>query len=168
LRRTVSALAGVELNLRQTYARMGPKTLVKVGPYAHARQMKRAGRCVKKLKTFLGRVTRDIERNIEGTIYADKGYRAHDYTGPATVHLAGSKRKKRSWSLRRWLRRRNAIEPLIGHLKSESRLDRNLTSSAQTATPPTRSWPVADETSGSSCEPFVFSLSTSDFATCFG
>jgi IS5 family transposase len=30
--------------------------------YAHAKQMKRARRCTKKLQTFLGRVIRDIER----------------------------------------------------------------------------------------------------------
>lgn len=34
--------------------------------YIHARQMKRARKQIKKLKTYLGRVMRDIERKIEG------------------------------------------------------------------------------------------------------
>ena len=32
------------------------------GRYAHARQMKRSQRCVRKLRTNLGRVIREIER----------------------------------------------------------------------------------------------------------
>ncbi len=57
------------------------------------------------------------------TVFADRGYRGHDYEGAAEVHLAGKKRISRS--LRKWFNRRKAIEPAIGHLKSDNGLDRN-------------------------------------------
>src|SRR5262249_59556247 len=40
--------------------------LIKHQRYAHAHQFKRANRSLRKLKTYLGRVIRDIERRIIG------------------------------------------------------------------------------------------------------
>jgi len=54
----------------------------------------------------------------------DKGYRGHDYKGPAAIRIAGSSHSGLSWSERKRKRRRSAIEPVIGHLKSDHRLDR--------------------------------------------
>ena len=54
------------LALRQSYARKAPEALLKVNRYAKARQMKRKRRETRRLKTYLGRVTRDIERKLEG------------------------------------------------------------------------------------------------------
>jgi IS5 family transposase len=54
------------VSLRQSYARVGKFALIKHQRYAHAKQFKRANRALKKLKTYLGRVIRDIERRIEG------------------------------------------------------------------------------------------------------
>jgi len=54
-----------DLPLRQTYSRLGPQALLKVGRYLHARQRKRANREIKRLKTYLGRVCRDIGRKLE-------------------------------------------------------------------------------------------------------
>lgn len=51
--------------LRQSYQRKGPQAVLKAGRYAHARQMKRMAKEVKRLKTYLGRVIRDIERKAE-------------------------------------------------------------------------------------------------------
>ena len=51
--------------LRQSYCRLGAQALMKAGRYLHARQGKRAGREIKRLKTYLGRVYRDIVRKIE-------------------------------------------------------------------------------------------------------
>lgn len=67
-----------------------------------------------------------IER-VTGTrvtdAYVDKGYRGHDYQSEATVHIAGSKKKvSRTEQKRR--KRRSAVEPKIGHLKSDHRLER--------------------------------------------
>jgi transposase, IS5 family len=52
------------VRLRQSYARVGKFALIKHQRYAHARQFKRANRSLRTLKTYLGRVMRDIERAI--------------------------------------------------------------------------------------------------------
>src|ERR1700678_880298 len=52
--------------LRQSYARVGKFALIQHQRYAHAKQFKRANRMLKKLRTYLGRVIRDIGRKIEG------------------------------------------------------------------------------------------------------
>ena len=52
--------------LRQSYRRVGKLALIKHQRYAHAHQFKRADRSLRKLKTYLGRVIRDIERRIAG------------------------------------------------------------------------------------------------------
>jgi len=52
------------VRLRQSYARVGKFALIKHQRYAHARQFKRANRSLRTLKTYLGRVLRDIERAI--------------------------------------------------------------------------------------------------------
>jgi IS5 family transposase len=52
--------------LRQSYARVGKLALVKQQRYAHAKQFKRANKCLRTLKTYLGRVMRDIRRKIAG------------------------------------------------------------------------------------------------------
>src|SRR5882724_2875626 len=55
---------GVEL--RQSYTRVGKFELIKHQRYAHARQFNRATRALRKLRTYLGRVIRDIGRKIDG------------------------------------------------------------------------------------------------------
>jgi IS5 family transposase len=59
-----------------------------------------------------------VEANV------DKGYRGHDYKGTATIRIAGASNASLSFSERKRKRRRSAIEPVIGHLKSDHRLDR--------------------------------------------
>ena len=54
----------------------------------------------------------------------DRGYRGHDYKGSAVIRIAGSSNKGLSPSEIKRKRRRSAIEPVIGHLKSDHRLDR--------------------------------------------
>jgi IS5 family transposase len=56
--------------------------------------------------------------------YADKGYRGHDYEGEALVILSG-RRRALTPQMKRELRRRSAIEPMIGHAKNDGRLGRN-------------------------------------------
>src|SRR5437870_1784182 len=217
------------LALRQSYARVGKFALIKHQRYAHAKQFKRANRALKKLRTYLGRVIRDISRKIAGDaalegrfskllllarrvheqqqrqrgpkVYSlhapevecigkgkahrpyefgvkvsvattlsharggqfvthvkalpgnpydghtlqtvipdmeklvgniierlllDKGYRGHnappDYK--FRVFISGQKRGVTP-SIKRTMRRRSAVEPVIGHLKSEHRMGRN-------------------------------------------
>lgn len=211
-----------QMTLRQTYARKGPQAVWKASRYAHAKQMRRMRRQVKTLRTYLGRVVRDIERQIvndpdrqrdfanelamakrllaqkkhsTGKLYSlhapeveciskgkahkryefgikvsitstnksnfivgaqslpgspydghtlqdalaqtrrlthteideafvDKGYRGHDEQ-TTQVYLSGQRRGIQTRSLRKRLKRRQAIEPIIGHLKSDGRLGRN-------------------------------------------
>ncbi len=51
--------------LRQSYRRKGPQAVLKAGRYAHARQTQRMRKQIKRLRTYLGRVIRDIERKVE-------------------------------------------------------------------------------------------------------
>jgi IS5 family transposase len=195
---------------------------VQVGCYAHARQMRRMRREHKRLKTYLGRVSRDVARKVaadaelsrrfapllglterlliqertsknklyslhapevvciakgkahrpyefgskvalavtnregfvlaskalEGNpydghtlnatmdqvvaitdveptrIYVDQGYRGHDY-GKADRVFITRQRRGLTPTIRRELRRRSAIEPMIGHMKADGRLGRN-------------------------------------------
>jgi IS5 family transposase len=50
--------------LRQSYARVGKVALIKHQRYAHAKQFKRANRHLKRLRTMLGAVIRDIDRKL--------------------------------------------------------------------------------------------------------
>jgi IS5 family transposase len=51
--------------LRQSYERLGKQLTLAIAGYCHAKQMKRAKKATRKLKTYLGRVMRDIERKLQ-------------------------------------------------------------------------------------------------------
>ena len=207
------------IELRQSYVRVGKKAAIMAGRYAHAKQFKRMQRRLRKLRTYVGRLIRDIRRKrtdmdeglaalldradrirtqqprdknklyslhepdvqciskgkarqryefgqkisvattnrsnwivasalMEGNpydghtlsetlttveritevaltdAYVDKGYRGHGYTGAAEVHIAGQRKKNTTRAERKRKRRRSAIEPKIGHLKSDHRMNR--------------------------------------------
>jgi IS5 family transposase len=213
---------GVEL--RQSYQRVAKRAFCLQHRYSHARQLKKAKKQLKKLKTYLGRVTRDIERKIsrlpqlkeefselldmsnrllsqkrdsknklyslhepqvnciskgkahkkyefgckvglvstaknafivgalafEGNpydghtlkdclsqtmrllgkkrlsdVYVDNGCKGHGCSDIADVHIVRRGWRKLPASIRRWYSRRSMIEPVIGHCKSDNRLDRN-------------------------------------------
>ena len=61
-RALVRAAGRAGINLRQSYARVGKYALARQGRYAQAKQMKRARRETKRLRLYLGRVVRDIQR----------------------------------------------------------------------------------------------------------
>jgi IS5 family transposase len=217
--RLVDAAVEQGIELRQNYNRKSKQALYQQSRYAHARQMKRAGRCTRRLRTYLGRVIRDIERKcldagpeltsllavsrrifdqkkddkdkvysvhapevvciskgkahkryefgckvsvaatsrggwfvgamaLSGNPYdghsltealnqverlarlpeqffVDMGYRGHGYQGEVQVHVDKRRRGSTAKSLWRWMKRRAAVEPGIGHLKREHRMDRN-------------------------------------------
>lgn len=56
-------------------------------------------------------------------IYVDKGYRGHDPSLKPCVFKAGQKRL--ASQIKKEMKRRSAIEPLIGHLKNDGHLSRN-------------------------------------------
>jgi len=218
--RLVKAARAEGLTIKQSYQHVGRRLLMQSSRYAHARQMKRARACTRKLKTQLGRVVREIERQDEtpsdtlrkllqtahrihaqqrhdknkvysvhepeveciakgkagkqyefgnkvsvavtsrggwfvgaksftgnpydghtlaeqmkqvenligdkvSEMHVDMGYRGHGYDGPVTVHVDKRRRGRTPRALWRWMKRRAAVEPSIGHLKSEHRLERN-------------------------------------------
>jgi IS5 family transposase len=84
---------------------------------------------------------REIER-----AYVDKGYRGHDAPNPRRVFISGQKRGVFG-IIKRELRRRSAIEPLIGHMKEEGH-SAAATSRARPAMPQTLSSPPPAPTSG--------------------
>src|SRR6201993_155706 len=61
---------------------------------------------------------REIER-----AYVDKGYRGHDTANPRRVFISGQKRGVFG-VIKRELRRRSAIEAVIGHMKTDGHLGR--------------------------------------------
>jgi IS5 family transposase len=218
--RLVKAARAEGLAIKQSYQHVGRRLLMQSSRYAHARQMKRARACTRKLKTQLGRIVREIERQAEepsmkldkllrtahrihaqqkhdknkiysvhepevqciakgkagkqyefgdkvsvavssrggwfvgaksftgnpydghtlaaqmkqveniigakvSEAYVDMGYRGHDYDGAVAVHVDKRRRGRTSEARWRWMKRRAAVEPSIGHLKSEHRLERN-------------------------------------------
>jgi IS5 family transposase len=217
----VKAAEARGIELRQNYRRLAKRALSRQSGYSRARQMRRAGRMTRKLKTYLGCVHRDIVRKA-GTVdpelmdllkkssrlqqqtrdsknklysihapeveciskgkahkryefgckvslatssrdnwilgiqshqgnpydghtlgaaleqverltdwsvkeaYVDLGYRGHNYRGEAKVHIVNFRSMaKKTRSVKRWLKRRSAIEPVIGHVKSEHGMARN-------------------------------------------
>ena len=57
-------------------------------------------------------------------IHVDKGYRGHDYPNRFRVFISGQVRRTTA-AIKREMKRRAAVEPVIGHLKSEHRMGRN-------------------------------------------
>ena len=58
--------------------------------------------------------------------FVDKGYRGHDYNGDGQVHITGQRVKGNAGpALRKRKKRRSAVEPKIGHMKSDNRMGRN-------------------------------------------
>ena len=52
------------ITLRQSYKKVGQLFQIKAHRYAHAKQWNRARKAIKKLKTFLGRIVRELERKL--------------------------------------------------------------------------------------------------------
>ncbi len=59
-------------------------------------------------------------------IIADKGYRGHGMPAPYSMRVFVSEQKRGvTRQIKRELKRRSAVEPVIGHLKSDHRMNRN-------------------------------------------
>jgi IS5 family transposase len=70
-----------------------------------------------------------IERLVGNTperLHADAGYRGHNAPPEYKFKIYTSKQKRRvTPAIKREMRRRAAVEPVIGHLKEDHRMDRN-------------------------------------------
>jgi transposase, IS5 family len=75
----------------------------------------------------LGPVIADLEK-LTGVavqrIHADKGYRGHNHPDRFKVWISGQVRRVTK-AIRREMRRRAAVEPVIGHVKDDHRMGRN-------------------------------------------
>ena len=71
---------------------------------------------IEETETLTGR---EIER-----AYVDKGYQGHDASNPHRVFKSGQKRGVHG-QIKKELRRRSAIEAVIGHCKTDGHLDRS-------------------------------------------
>lgn len=59
-------------------------------------------------------------------IYVDRGYKGHGLDlGKYNVHIAGGKNEYKTRASKKWMKRRQAIEPIIGHAKNDHRMDKN-------------------------------------------
>ena len=72
----------------------------------------------------LTQVRRLLGRRMQD-VHVDMGYRGHTHCGAETEHVDKRRRGRTPKSLWRWMKRRAAVEPTIGHMKSEHRLERN-------------------------------------------
>ena len=75
------------------------------------------------LKMALLQVRRMTGSVIE-EVFVDRGYRGHGVKD-SSVYISGQRRGIKTRRLRQSQKRRQAIEPVIGHLKSEGHLGRN-------------------------------------------
>jgi len=70
----------------------------------------------------------DQVRRVTGSVideaFVDRGYRGHSES-EAAVYISGQRRGIKTRRLKKSLKRRQAIEPIIGHLKSDGLLGRN-------------------------------------------
>jgi len=75
----------------------------------------------------LGPAIADIERMTGVEVkrsHVDKGYRGHNHPHKFRVWISGQVRRTTA-AIKREMKRRAAIEPVIGHVKAEHRMDRN-------------------------------------------
>ena len=75
----------------------------------------------------LGPAIADIERMTGIEVkrgHVDRGYRGHNHPHKFQIWISGQVRRTTA-TIKREMKRRAAIEPIIGHLKAEQRMDRN-------------------------------------------
>jgi len=97
--RLVKAAQRRGIALRQNYNRKSEHLVTQQSRYAHACQMQTAQGCTKKLKTFLGRVIRDIERKHPHPDEHLRSFRARNEFLPSND---GTKIKSTVFTSRRW------------------------------------------------------------------
>jgi transposase, IS5 family len=84
------------LRLRQSYLRLAKRAAMMAGRYAHAKQFKRHRRQLRSLRTWLGRLIRDIRRNITGQ---DKLEAAFEQPLWRAAQIRSQEQRQRGWKL---------------------------------------------------------------------
>ena len=95
----VKLAKAVGLDLRQSYVRVGKAALIQHQRYAHAKQFKRANRCLRRLRTYLGRTIRDISRQILGDEELETIFRQPLYQANRVLEQRQRQRGKKIYSL---------------------------------------------------------------------
>ena len=87
------------VRLRQSYSRVAKKAALMAGRYAHAKQFKRMNKKLKFLRTWLGRLCRDIRRKTGD----DEDLRAA-FAMPLSKaeQIRGQNQRQRGWKLYSW------------------------------------------------------------------
>lgn len=76
----------------------------------------------------LAKTIEDVEKNTNVTVkkcVVDRGYKGNDFANKRKIYMTRSKRKNISAEDQKLIKRRNAIEPIFGHLKEYFRMGRN-------------------------------------------
>ena len=90
----VNAAHELNISLRQTYRKLCRKLLPKIGRYGHAKQYRRLRKGVKKIKGALGRVYRDLLRQLpEGVVLTETQQTALDQAKRLLAQEKHSKNK---------------------------------------------------------------------------
>jgi len=97
--RLVRLAKKVGVDLRQSYVRVGKRALIKHQRYAHAKQFKRANRCLRTLRTYLGRTIRDISRQIAGEEDLKAIFRRELYLASRVLEQKQRQRGRKVYSL---------------------------------------------------------------------
>ena len=94
--RLVKLAAKNGITLRQNYNLIAKTLLRKISGYLHAKQMKRARKAIKHLKTIVGRVVRDVERKIYSSSSAKNLSEIFTPTLVQTKRLLAQERKDKN------------------------------------------------------------------------
>jgi hypothetical protein len=103
----------------------------------------------------LGPVIADLEMLtgvVVGRIHGDKGYRGHNYPDRFKVWISGQARRV-TQVIRCEMRRRAAVEPVIGHLKDDHRRAAKATASTRFSLPLVITSACSCDGSGAYCCP---------------
>ena len=90
----------LESRSRQSFERIDQHALIAHQRYAHAKQFKYANKALRKLRTFLGRVERDIARRIKDDAGLREVFRRPLYLAERVREQRHKQRGKKLYSLR--------------------------------------------------------------------
>lgn len=89
----VQAAKGAGIALKQTFAKEGRQLAYQAGRYAHARQFKRMRRTIKRQRTVLGRLQRELDRKAVAMGVAVRQALAEVLDKTARIHAQSGQRK---------------------------------------------------------------------------
>ena len=72
IQKLVSFAKGNGINLRQSYKRVALRVSRRIGKYQHSRQYKKARKEINRLRTYLGRLLREVMREIDNDLVLKK------------------------------------------------------------------------------------------------